>query len=298
MKIVCIGHSTYDITLPVDKFPEENKKLRIKERIECGGGPASNAACLLAKWGMDTSIVSIIGNDYYGSLIKDDYIKLGINIDNLEVRDNRTTSSSYIIANKETGTRTIITYKEPPIRKLSKEVNIEADVILIDGEHPETALEVLENNPNAISVLDAGRVSDDTKKLGKLVKYCICSKDFAEEFTNKNIDINDKENLINIHKELEEYFNNTVVITLEDKGSFTKTDNEYVIIPSIKVKALDSTGAGDIYHGAFTYFIANNYSLKDALRLSNITGAISVTRIGSRNSIPTLNEVIDYDTII
>ena len=298
MKIVCIGHSTYDITLPVDKFPEENKKLRVKERIECGGGPASNAACLLAKWGMDTSIVSIIGNDYYGSLIKDDYIKLGINIDNLEVRDNRTTSSSYIIANKETGTRTIITYKEPPIRKLSKEVNIEADVILIDGEHPETALEVLENNPNAISVLDAGRVSDDTKKLGKLVKYCICSKDFAEEFTNKNIDINDKENLINIHKELEEYFNNTVVITLEDKGSFTKIDNEYVIIPSIKVKALDSTGAGDIYHGAFTYFIANNYSLKDALRLSNITGAISVTRIGSRNSIPTLNEVIDYDTII
>ena len=109
MKIVCIGHSTYDITLPVEAFPEENKKLRVKERIECGGGPASNAACLLAKWGMDTSIVSIIGNDYYGSLIKDDYIKLGINIDNLEIRDNRTTSSSYIIANKETGTRTIIT---------------------------------------------------------------------------------------------------------------------------------------------------------------------------------------------
>ena len=146
--------------------------------------------------------------------------------------------------------------------------------------------------------MDAGRVSDDTKKLGKLVTYFICSKDFAEEFTNKNIDINNIENLINIHKELEEYFNNTVVITLEDKGSFAKIDNEYKIIPSIKVKALDSTGAGDIYHGAFTYFIANNYSLKESLRLANITGAISVTRVGSRNSIPALNEVIDYDTII
>ena len=298
MKVVCIGHSVYDITLPVDSFPEENKKLRVPERIECGGGPASNGAYLLAKWGMDTSIVSIIGNDYYGSKIKEDYVNIGINIDNLEIRDNRTTSSSYIIANKETGTRTIITYKEPPIRKLNKEVNIDADVILIDGEHPETALEVLKKNPNAISVLDAGRVSEDTKSLGKLVTYFICSKEYAEEFTGKTIDINNKENLINIHKELEEYFNNTVVITLEDKGSFAKINDNYEIIPSISVKALDSTGAGDIYHGAFTYFIANNYSLKESLRLANITGAISVTRIGSRNSIPMLSEVLDYDKTI
>ena len=298
MKIVCIGHSVYDITLPVENFPEENKKLRVPERIECGGGPASNAAFLLAKWGMDTSIVSLVGNDYYGNTIKNDYINAGINIDNLEIRDNRATSSSYIIANKETGTRTIITYKEPQIRKLDKEINIDADVILIDGEHPETAYEVLEKNPNAISVLDAGRVNDDTKFLGKFVTYFVCSKEYAEDFTGKDIDINDKEALINIHKSLEEYFNTNIVITLEDKGSLAKIDNNYEIIPSIKVKALDSTGAGDIFHGAFTYFIANNYSLRDTIKLSNITGAISVTRLGSRNSIPMLSEVLDYDKTI
>lgn len=298
MKVVCIGHSVYDITLPVDKFPEENKKLRVPERIECGGGPASNGAYLLAKWGMDTSIVSVIGNDYYGSKIKEDYINIGINIDNLEIRDNRSTSSSYIIANKETGTRTIITYKEPQIRKLNKEVNIEADVILVDGEHPETAYEVLEKNPNAISVLDAGRVNDDTKFLGKFVTYFVCSKEYAEDFTEKDIDINDIEGLISIHKSLEEYFKTNIIITLEDKGALAKIDNNYEIIPSIKVKALDSTGAGDIFHGAFTYFIANNYPLREALRLANITGAISVTRIGSRNSIPILSEILDYDKTI
>ena len=77
MKIVCIGHSTYDITLPVDKFPEENKKLRVKERVECGGGPASNGAYLLAKWGMDTAIASVIGNDFYGDQIIKEYEKVG-----------------------------------------------------------------------------------------------------------------------------------------------------------------------------------------------------------------------------
>ena len=70
MKFVCVGHSTYDITLPVSEFPEENKKTRIKESIECGGGPAANGAYLLAKWGEDVKMVSIIGKDYYGDKVK------------------------------------------------------------------------------------------------------------------------------------------------------------------------------------------------------------------------------------
>ena len=87
-------------------------------------------------------------------------------------------------------------------------------------------------------------------------------------------------------------------MTYRFNGSFTVIDGVYQIIPSISVKAVDSTGAGDIFHGAFTYFIANNYSLKDSIRLASITGAISVTRVGSRNSIPMLDEVINYDNPI
>ena len=93
-------------------------------------------------------------------------------------------------------------------------------------------------------------------------------------------------------------FKTNIIITLESKGSFTIIDGEYKIIPSIKVKALDSTGAGDIFHGAFTYFIGMGYSLYEAIRLSSITAAISVTRIGSRFSIPTLEEVLEYDNVI
>ena len=80
--------------------------------------------------------------------------------------------------------------------------------------------------------------------------------------------------------------------------SFTVINDEYRIIPSIKVQAKDSTGAGDIFHGAFTYFIGMKYSLEEAIRNASITGAISVTRIGSRNSIPYLSEVLEYDIVI
>ena len=57
MKILCIGHASYDITCPVDEYPVENTKYRLMDKVSAGGGPASNAAFLLGKWGIDTLIM-------------------------------------------------------------------------------------------------------------------------------------------------------------------------------------------------------------------------------------------------
>lgn len=295
MKAICVGHSTFDITLPMDNFPTENIKYRIDKRIECGGGPASNGAYLLAKWGFDTIIASVIGDDYYGERVVEDFRNIGANCKYLEKLKGHNTSSSYIIANMSNGSRTIITSKRNPIRKLKNTVTEHCDVILIDGEHPDTAKEVLLNNPNAISVLDAGRLNDDTRMLGKMVTYVVCSHDFAEDFSNKKTDVKDFDTLISIYKELKDYFKTNIIITLEADGSFTEINGEYKVIPSIHAHALDSTGAGDIYHGAFTFFIGMGYELEEAIKYASITGAISVTRIGSRYSIPDMEEVLEYD---
>ena len=298
MKAICVGHSTYDTTLPMNEYPTENIKYRIENHIECGGGPASNGAYLLAKWGIDTTICSVIGDDYYGTKIIEDFEKIGANTKYLEVKENHQTSSSFIIANMSNGSRTIITSKKDPIRKLNQRVPEKADLILVDGEHPETAGEVLDNNKDAISIIDAGRLNEDTKRLGKKVKYLVCSKEFAEKFSGKTIDINNKDLLIEIYEKLKSYFKNTVIITLEAAGSFTEINGKYKIIPSIKVVAKDSTGAGDIFHGAITYFLGIGYDLETSIKYSSITSAISVTRIGSRYSIPDLEEVLHYDELI
>lgn len=298
MKAICVGHSTYDTTLPVESYPIENYKYRIENHIECGGGPASNGAYLLAKWGIDTTICSIVGDDYYGDKVVEDFEKIGANTKYLEQKSNYQTDSSFIIANMSNGSRTIITSKKDPIRKLSTSIADKADLILIDGEHPETAEEVLDNNKDAISIIDAGRLTDDNLRLGKKVKYLVCSKEFAEKFCNKKIDVSNIKCLIEIYNELKNYFKNTVIITLESAGSFTEISGEYKIIPSIKVVAKDSTGAGDIFHGAIAYFIGMGYPLEEAIRYSSITSAISVTRIGSRFSIPDLEEVLNYDQLI
>lgn len=70
MKILCIGHASYDITCPVDEYPVENTKYRLMDKVSAGGGPASNAAFLLGKWGIDTVIQTVVGSDDFGEKIK------------------------------------------------------------------------------------------------------------------------------------------------------------------------------------------------------------------------------------
>ncbi len=297
MKILCIGHAAYDITLPVDVYPIENKKMRIKDKkVECGGGPAATAAYLLAYWKVDTAFAGVVGNDLYATRIKEEFKKVGVDITYLEENPDLDTTSSYIIANKSNGSRTIITSKDKDLTfKKIQDIEGDFDYILVDGDEEELSYKtILKYKGKSISLIDAGKSDEKTVKLSKIVDYLVCSNDFARDYTKLPLDYENLDTIKAIYEKLEEDFKGKIIITLEKYGSFTKIDNEYHLVPSIKVKALDSTGAGDIYHGALLYFLSQGYPLLEAMRLSNITSAISVTRVGGRYSVPTLEEVLEY----
>ncbi len=292
MKVLCIGQSAYDITLPMDHYPIENQKERVPFKVECGGGSSSNCAYLLADWGLDVSFAGIVGNDHYGRIIIDDYVKKGVDVKYLEVSNEYHTTCSYIITNTSIGSRTILTNRDKDIHmkpRVFKEN--EFDFILLDGYEKNIALEALDKNPNAISMIDAGSVKEATIELAHRVTYLVCSHDFANQFTHTTINYNDISTIKRAYDILKAEFKNNVIITLEGYGSFTEVHGEFRIIPSIKVEVLDSTGAGDIFHGAFLYCLTQGFPLDEALIFSNITGALSCLKIGSRYSIPELREV-------
>ncbi len=294
LKYMCIGHAAYDITLPVAQYPVENKKMRIAPGVECGGGAAANAAYLLSKWGTNNYFVGVVGNDLYGERIKKEFIDIGTNIDYLETSDEFDTTTSYILANYGNGSRTIIVSRNKETGVKNQNIPVKPDVILVDGEELEISKKILKDNPNSISVLDAGNLKPSIVELCGYVKYLVGSKDFAEEYTKMKIDVSNMDSLIKVYEKIKKDFNNIVVITLEEAGSFTEIDGKHTIIPSIKIaNPVDSTGAGDIFHGAFTYFISNGYSLYRSLRLANITGALSVKKLGGKNSMPDLEEVLE-----
>ncbi len=298
MKVLCLGHAAYDITLPMDSFPIENKKVRLKDKkVECGGGPAATAAYLLAYWNVPTSFAGIVGNDLYGNKIKEEFKRVHVDTTYLETNLDKSTTASYIIANNSNGSRTIITAKDInfSFQKI-KEIPEEFDYILVDGDEDELAYQtIMDKKGKTISMIDAGKSDEKTVKLARVVDYLVCSNDFARDYTGMPLDYQNLETIKAIYDKLESEFSGKVIITLEKYGSFTKINGEYKLVPSIKVKAIDSTGAGDIYHGALLYFISHGYELERAMRLANITSAISVTRVGGRNSIPRLEEVLEYD---
>ena len=297
MKILCIGHAAYDITLPVDSYPVENKKVRLQEsHVECGGGPAATAAYLLALWGVDTSFSGVVGSDYYGDKIKEEFKRVNVDMSYLETSLDKRTTSSYIIANKSNGTRTIITSKDKIKFNCIKEIKGDYDYILVDGDEDILSYQTIINNKGkSISMIDAGKSDAKTIKLAHVVDYLVCSNDFSRDYTGLNLDYNDLESIKKVYDKLASDFKNTIIITLEKHGSFTKINGEYKLIPSINVKAVDSTGAGDIYHGSLLYFIAHGYELTKAMRLANITSGLSVLKVGGRYSIPPLSEVLNYD---
>ena len=297
MKYLAIGHASYDITFRLDKFPIENTKQRVKKHIDCGGGPASNAGYLLALWNQSVSFQGVVGNDYYGNKIKEEFTRAGVDTTYLELVEGFDTMLSFIIANSTNASRTILTSQDDIVPKCSLSNDNKYDVILVDGEEEEMSKKILLNNKEAVKIIDAGSFKPGTVNLCPYVDYLVCSKNFALDYTKLEYD-GSMESLIKIHNKLTDDFHNTVVITLEDKGCFTKIDEEYKLIPSIKVKSVDTTGAGDIFHGAFTYFITHNYSLLDTCRLSNITGALSTLRVGGRYSIPNLEAVLERSNLI
>ncbi len=289
MKILCIGHSAYDITTPLDVYPKENTKNRVHDRIECGGGPAGNAAYLLAKWGCNVYFAGIVGNDLYGKRIRDEFRSIGVNTDYLQLSDEYTTTSSHIIANTSTGSRTILTYRPSDMKMHDVDIDIDPDIILVDGQEYEMSKKMIEKYPDAVVIIDAGRDRKEVKDLCYMADYVVCSKDFMELVSHTPI--TDQASLEKAFNMLENEFNTTIVVTLEDEGCAYKKDGEVTVVPSVHVKAVDSTGAGDIFHGAFAYGIASNWPLEKVLRYANVAGAMSVTRIGGRNSIFSKDEM-------
>ena len=291
MKILCIGGSAWDITLPVADYQKENKKYKINQVYECGGGCANNAAYLLASWGCDVHLLSIVGKDLNGTKIKKELHEIGVNIDYVYEND-LPTATSYILNNQMNGSRTIITNKSLLTSSLICDINFRPDVIFCDGNYFDITKKILQDNPQSLKIIDAGSYQNETKTLAQYCDYIVCSNDFAKDYTNINFSYDNEEELSKVYDLIQKDYEGQLIITLEHAGSFTKIDHQSHLIPSISVHSLDSTGAGDIYHAAFTYFIMEHYDLLEAMRYANIAGALSVTKISSKKSMPKFEEVI------
>lgn len=84
-----------------------------------------------------------------------------------------------------------------------------------------------------------------------------------------------------------------IIVTLGSNGCFMKTEHEEDRIPTFKVNAIDTTAAGDSFSGALAAHLAKGFTLRDALKIANATGALTTTKIGAQEALPTEEEVME-----
>lgn len=295
MKILCIGHITYDIELEMNDFPQENTRNEIANIIEGGGGSTANSACLLGKWGAEPYICGVIGYDSYCEKIKKEFTNFKVKIDHLETDYENKTSVSYIIINPLKESRTILSKKTSlaPIKK--NDYNMPIDLIMLDGYEYNTALKILKNMPNAISMIDASKVNKEVLDLCNKVNFIVCSKEFAEEVSGIKIVDGDNNSIANLYQNLKKRFiNKEIVVTLENKGVIYSYEKHIKLLPALNVQVKDTTGAGDIFHGAFAYQYLKTKDIEKAVKFANIAASLSVREIGVKNSFPELEEIAKY----
>jgi len=289
-EILCIGHASYDLCVMVDGFPAEDSKCETQDLFESGGGPAANAAYLLSKWGARCAFAGVVGNDSYGLRAKAELKEAGADVSLLEVRNGHATPVSLIWINRKNGSRTIANRKAKgaPL-KLATE-GMQPRVLLFDGHELEASLQTLQMFPNAISILDAGSWREGTARLAGEVDYLVASERFALQSTGL-AHLSEDETRRACINDLRSRYRNTVVVTLGEEGLIADDGDGYFDEPAYLAAVVDTTAAGDIFHGAFAYAVLKDKPLLDALSLASMTASLSVRKPGGRASIPTLDAV-------
>ena len=298
MIALSIGKTNFDVTIPVESYPQENTKITVSEKIESSGGGAFNVAYLLGKWNVETYFAGVVGYDDYGTTIKKDLDGLGVHTTFLETNYEKKTATTFIINNKATTSRTQIRI-EPEVYHMKKyEYDFMAGVIYSDGYEYSATMAAINKFPNVPVILGAGLNYGDYKEivaLAKFAKYIIFSLEFAESITKVKVNVEDPESLLNLYKKLKESFiNNEVIVTLKSNGVLYAVNDNVQYMPTIQVQEVDRTGAGDVFDGAFTYAISKGYDIEKCMRIANIAAGLSTTKVGAKTAIPILSDVINY----
>ncbi len=294
MTVTGIGQCSLDYLALMDKYPAVDTKKEILELHEQGGGPVATALVALSRWGVKCRFYGIIGDDHEGKKILRSLVDEGVSVPGLVLREKTASQVAFIAVEKDTAKRTIF-WRRPTGRPLQPE-ELGADflddsaLLLLDGLMGEVSLYAAKRAKDCgvPVMLDAGRLRAGMTELLKLADYVVASEEFA-----KDIGLDPcRETLLRERKNLGLKI---LTITLGERGSITaSSENEYIEMPAFRVHAVDTTGAGDVFHSGYIYGLLRNWSLRETVAFATAAAAMKCTRIGGRYGIPGLSEAKEF----
>ncbi|MBN2165860.1 MAG: hypothetical protein JW717_06240 [Marinilabiliaceae bacterium] len=274
-----IGLNTIDIQFLVDHYPHENQKAKASNYGLYAGGPATNAAITFAHLKGQSHLVSSFGKHPITHLTYEDLNQKNIKTTDLTPDRSCHPIFASVITTKSTGKRAIVSYHPNYHNYCDITLDTfsvdEFDIVLTDSFYIDAALTLLKKIDNKKPVvLDGGSWKTGLDKLLPYINIAICSNDFHPPGIKNNDEIINFLHSKGISK---------VAITHGSKPIIISENNSRSFIDVEKIEAVDTLGAGDIFHGAFCFYYAQSNSFIDSLKNASIIAAKSCLHFGTRS---------------
>lgn len=298
MKILSFGSLNIDYVYSVPHFVKKGETLSAKELNVYTGGKGLNQSIALARAGVETYQAGAIGTD--GMFLLEQLKEAGVKKDLVKILDDVRTGNA-IIQNDDEGDNCIVLFgganqaiTKEQVDEVFKDFTNE-DYLLIQNEINELSYIVEKAKEEGMKIiLNPSPMNEKIMKLPlDQIDYFILNEIEAMQILemDKPEEIDGKYIASLLH---ERFKDATIVLTLGSEGSVCISDDEYVEQSIYKVKAIDTTAAGDTYTGYFIAGILNGKTIKESMDIASKASAIAVTRQGAAPSIPVLEEVEEY----
>jgi len=281
LDVICVGHACYDLVFNVPKHLEADEKGQADQLHCCGGGPAANAAIAIARLGLSVGFAGYLGIDVFGERHLQELVD--DQVDTSQVMRGPEPTPLSVVMVKPDGRRSLVNYRTRRFYMDAGQVNLPTPapkVMLFDGHEPHAASALIDAKPRETqTVLDAGSVHAGALKLMQRVDYLVASEKFACQYAETS----DARTALDV---LARQAGCSVVITLGARGLVWQHAGKRGACPAFSISAVDTTGAGDAFHGAFAAFLAQRRPWYDVLRSASAVAALCCRKMGARSGMP------------
>ena len=303
MDIVGLGLATIDVMTLVPRLPGRDEVFPARRILLEGGGPVATALVAAARLGASTAYLGPIAPTTWGALTRAGLEAQRVDTGHAPERAAGEQPCAVILVDEPTGQRSIL-YERGDLQDLAPAevpagLVTSARALHLDGVYPEAACHAAEMARQAGVVVSfdggAGVDWDGTEGLLSLVDLMVVARRFAEEMTGLSDPLEAGQSL------LESYEPRQVVITDGVRGSWcwetvqgtagSRTGSQSIHQPALAVDVVDTTGAGDVYHGAYLYAFLQGWPARRCLAFAAATAALKCQELGGRAGIPTRPQV-------
>jgi sulfofructose kinase len=288
--VLGIGINATDTVIRLPRFPTVDSKVEVTSAEIKAGGQVASAMAACRRWGLRVRYAGKIADDPAGQFQREEMDREDVEAYWITAR-GEASQSAFILVDEPTGERTVLWKRDPAIALRPGDMRREwlqgASALLVDGHDTAAAALAAQwaREEQVPVIADLDNRYPGVEALLQFTDFPITSRDFPGRLTGE------RDLLVALPKMHDQFKCRLSGATLGRLGVIVWDGRQFVLCPGFRVNPIDTTGAGDVFHGAFLYGLVHGWGVKEILEFSCAAAALNCEALGARGGIRSLKEI-------